>query len=97
MRVEKAEDQVTADIVRPGGQLWRLLEQLSHPTIRSAICGCSSISWIKNYRWLNSSGGVPESDLQLTDSSRDKPCDSASESFLSCVTTPCNPDLAVFY
>ena len=61
----------------------RLLEQLSRPTIRSAICGCSSISWIKNYRWLDSSGGVPESDLHLTDSYRYKPYDSASKSFLS--------------
>ena len=31
----------------------------------------------------HSGGGVPESDLQLTDSFRDKPYDSASESFLS--------------
>ena len=38
-----------------------------------------------------------ESDLQLTDSFRDKPCDSESESSFSGATTPCNPDLAVFY
>ena len=41
MRVEKAEDQVTADIVQLRGQLRRLLKQLTRPTIRSAICGCS--------------------------------------------------------
>ena len=61
------------------------------------MCGCSSINWIKNWRWLNSSGDIPESDLQLTDSFRDKPCNSASETFLFCVTTTGNLDLAVFY
>ena len=80
----KAEDQVAADIARPAGQLQRPLKRLFSSRYSGVLyVGAPQSAGSRTKGGTSSGGGVPESDLQLTDSFRDKPCDSASESSFS--------------